>query len=230
MTLSLVIPFYNEEEVAEKVTLDLINEFNKNGVDLELVLVNNGSIDKTHEILSRLAQDNSVIKVVTVPVNEGFGWGILCGFKEAKGEYLGYTAGDGQTLAKDTVIIYKKLALDKLDLCKASRMNRRGGHGLLRQIVSEAYNLICRLFFVVQTKDINSSPKILRREAFRMLNLSCKDWFLDAEIMIKAHRLDFKVGEVLVVSQSRKGGRSKVKLSTMFEFVKNIFKYRIFGF
>jgi dolichol-phosphate mannosyltransferase len=228
MTLSLIVPFYNEEEAVEKVSLGLISEFKKNGINLKLILVNNGSADGTTEILQRLAATNSGIKIVTIPVNEGFGWGVISGLKKARGEYLGFTCGDGQISAPDTVKIYQRLVRDGLELCKAKRTDRKDG--LLRKITSKVYNFTLPLFFPVQTRDVNSNPKIMNRKSYRKLRPSCKDWFLDAEIMIKSRRLGLKVGEVPVTSRYRAGGSSKVRVSTVFEFLKNLFKYRIRGF
>ena len=228
MTLSLVVPFYNEGETAEKVSLDLISEFEKNGINLELVLVDNGSTDSTQEILQELATLNPEIKIVTIPVNKGYGWGVISGLREAQGDYLGVVHGDGQISAGDTVKIYQRLVVDKLDLCKAKRIERQDG--LLRKIPSKAYNYIFPLFFPVQTKDVNAAPKIMTRESYQKLKLACKDWFLDAEIMIKSQRLGYKVSEVPVTSEYRKGGGSKVRGSTVFEFLKNLLKYKTKGF
>ncbi len=226
--MSLIVPLYNEERVVEHVALDLMRGFKANGVLLELVLVNNGSTDGTPEILQRLASSNKEITVVNVPVNEGYGWGIICGLKKARGEYLGFSPGDGQIKAEDVVRIFKKLVEEKLDLCKAKRGSNEVS--ILRRIQSRVYNLILPVFFPVQSRDVNRSPKIMSREAYEGLQLTCKDWFLDAEIMIKSNRLGLKVGEIPVAFERRKEGKSSVSPVTFFEFLGNILKYKIRGF
>ena len=78
MPVSLVIPFYNEEENIERVVSGLVNSFEKGSIDYELILVNNGSVDKSPQILEDLAKEKpDRIKVVHVLVNQGYGWELL---------------------------------------------------------------------------------------------------------------------------------------------------------
>jgi len=228
MKLSLVVPFYNEENAAEEVVRDLLTELKRNEIDFELILVNNGSVDRTPDILRMLSEENPEIKLVTVTQNEGFGWGVINGIMAAKAEYIGFMPGDGQLRAKDIVKVYEKLVSENLDLCKGKRVTREDG--LARQIQSKAFNFILPLFFSVQTKDINGCPKIMKYESLLKLNPSCRDWFLDTEIMIKANNFKFNLGEVPVTFKHRRGGSSKVKLSSVLEFLTNMLKYKLKGF
>ncbi|MDD5499602.1 MAG: glycosyltransferase family 2 protein, partial [Candidatus Nanoarchaeia archaeon] len=117
-----------------------------------------------------------------------------------------------------------KLKKENLDLCKITRIERT--ESLLRIIQSMIYNLLVKLLFGVDSKDMNGCPKIFKKEAYEKLNPESKDWFLDAEIMIKLKKNNLKFGEISVVSKDREGGKSSVSLLTGFEFLKNIFKYR----
>jgi glycosyltransferase involved in cell wall biosynthesis len=228
MKLSLVIPFYNEEKAAEEVIQDLLNEFRKSNLEFELILINNGSVDKTPDILRKLSVENPEIKLLTVSVNQGFGWGVINGLMAAKADYVGFMPGDGQLKARDTVKVYEKLVSENLDLCKGKRVTREDG--LARQIQSRVFNFILPLFFRVHTKDINGCPKIMKYRSLLKLDLHCKDWFLDTEIMVKAHNLKFSTGEVPVAFNYRHGGRSKVRVSSVFEFLGNMLKYKLKGF
>ena len=228
MKLSLVIPFYNEENAAEEVVQDLVNEFRKNNLEFELILIDNGSIDRTPDILMKLSEENPGIKLLTVPVNQGFGWGVINGLMAAKADYVGFMPGDGQLSAFDTVKVYEKLVSGNLDLCKGKRVTREDG--LARQIQSKVFNFVLPLFFRVHTKDINGCPKIMKYGSLLKLDLHCKDWFLDTEIMVKAHNLKFNIGEVPVAFKYRHGGSSKVRLSSVFEFLANMLKYKLKGF
>jgi len=228
MHFSLVVPFYNEEHIAENVVLDLLKAFRDLGVRFELVLVNNGSTDNTPQILERLAESNKEITIINIGENRGYGWGIINGLRVAKGECLGFSPGDGQVCGTEAVKVYRRLVDDNLDLCKAKQASR--DDGAIRKIQSAAYNFILPIFFRVQTRDINRSPKMMRRNVYERLQLSCKDWFLDAEIMIKSNRLALKVGEVPIFFEKRRTGKSNVKFTTVLEFVKNIMWYRLRNF
>jgi len=82
------------------------------------------------------------------------------------------------------------------------------------------------LLFGIKSTDINGCPKIMRAEVYRSINPVSKDWFLDPEIMIKCRRKLFKIKEIPVISGGRKKGKSNVRWTTTFEFIKNILKYR----
>lgn len=223
-TLSLVIPLYNEAANAQKVAKELIEELSKEYISYELVLVNNGSKDNTGHILSKLAKSNPEIKIVTVPVNQGYGWGVINGLRWASGDYLGFMGGDGQIEPGDVSKVFKGMVEGKYQLCKAKRCQREDGN--IRKIVSHIFNKLFVYTFKVNVRDINGTPKIMTRKCYESLNLSSKDWFLDAEVMLKANSLAVPLGEVPVVFRQRQGGSSNVKIKTVWEFLRNMAAYR----
>lgn len=225
MKFSLVIPFYNEEENVRSVVDGLVNAFEEKLTDYELILVNNGSMDKTPQILEEMSErKRGKIKVVHVPVNQGYGWGIINGLSAAGGDFVGYMCGDGQIQPGDVVRAFDCINSGKCDLAKVKRVARRDG--LVRKVLSQGYNSLFFLLFNVRSLDVNGSPKILKRELLEVVSPVSKDWFIDAELMIKAKHLDLKVEEVPVEFLRRKAGRSHVKFATIWEFVKNMFGYR----
>ena len=82
------------------------------------------------------------------------------------------------------------------------------------------------LFGGLGSIDINGNPKIMPREYLERMHLQSKDWFLDAEVMIKAKRLKLPVFEMNVIAQMREGGESNVRGSTIREFLINLYRYR----
>jgi len=224
--LSLVLPFYNEEENVSRVIGDLEAAFENEGLkDYEIIGVNNGSWDRTGELLKELHEKNPRVKLITVPVNQGLGYGVLQGFREAQGEYVGFNCGDGQIGSEDVVKVWRKLIEEGLDLCKVRRVVREDG--LKRRAISFCFNWVCRLLYGVRSSDVNGIPKILNREKLEALNLFSRDWFIDCEIMIKATQQRLKVGEVDVVFRKRTGGGSHVNFKAIREFVKNLLRYRL---
>src|SRR5579859_4001056 len=79
--LSLVMPCYNEEKCLELTVPPLIEEFRNAGVDLQLVLVDNGSTDDTSGTIDRLIARGFPITKGVVPVNQGQGLGVLTGYE-----------------------------------------------------------------------------------------------------------------------------------------------------
>jgi glycosyltransferase involved in cell wall biosynthesis len=226
LNISVVIPFYNEEENVKRVVTGLVNSLERASIDYELVLVNNGSIDNSPQILEDLAKEKpDRMKVVHVSVNQGYGWGIINGLKIASGEYVGYMGGDGQIKPEDVIRVYYAISQGNCDLAKVKRISRKDG--LLRKMVSLVYNRLFRLLFRVTSLDINGTPKIFRKDWLERFQLTAKDWFIDSEVMIKANYLNLKVSEVLVEFLRREKGRSHVEFTTILEFAKNMFNYRL---
>lgn len=226
---SVVIPFYNEEQNVDCVIEDLEKSFEQHGIkNYEIVAVDNGSWDRTGELLKSHNERNSRVRVVTVPRNQGLGFGVLQGFNAARGDYVGFNGGDGQVTADDVVKVYRKLMTDGFDLCKVKRIVRQDG--LERRVISFVFNWLSRILFGVKTKDVNGLPKIMRREVLERLRLVSRDWFIDAEIMIKAQQMGLKIGEVEIQFLKREGGRSHVHYGTVVEFLKNMLVYRLTGF
>ncbi|HEU4931497.1 MAG TPA: hypothetical protein VFT48_05425, partial [Pyrinomonadaceae bacterium] len=97
---------------------------------------------------------------------------------------------------------------------------------LYRRFISAVYNGIFRLLFGFKVRDINSKPKIIRRDKYELLHLESDDWFADAEIMIRARELGLKIGETPVHFKSNDTRGSFVKPKAILEFSSNLLKYR----
>ena len=226
--LSIAIPFYNEEDNAERVINDIVKEFNSNNFDYEIVAVNNGSTDNTENILKKLNKSNSRIKIVKVEKNIGYGYGIIQGLNDCNGKFIGYYWGDGQVPPIYITKIFKKIKEENYDLGKITRVYRE--YSLTRKIVSRFFNVLFPLMFGIHSKDVNGCPKIIKRDEIKSLNLESKDWFLDSEIMIKAKRKKYKIVEIPAEYKKRIGGKSKVKSYVIFEFLKNMIKFKMKGY
>jgi glycosyltransferase involved in cell wall biosynthesis len=224
--LSLVMPCYNEAACLAATAGRLVDAFEREGVPIELVLVDNGSRDETGRVIDELiAQGLPVVKGV-VERNEGQGLGILTGLTLARGRHVGYIGADGQVAADDVVRLFRSLRESRVPaLVKARRRNRQDG--FTRRAVSAVYNLVMQaMFFGVPAQDINCNPKLMPVEVFRLLDLRSRDWFLEAEVMLKIRHLRVAVVEMDVADRPRAGGRSHVKLATVLEFLRNIATYR----
>jgi hypothetical protein len=86
--------------------------------------------------------------------------------------------------------------------------------------------MLC-LIFNLPFYDINAKPRIFRRKWLELFDLTSRDWFVDAEILIKAHYLGLSVQEIPVVFRRRQEGFSSVNIMAVAEFLKNIVKYRL---
>ena len=223
---SLVIPFYNEEANCKEVINRLVEVLEQYCiVDYELVPVNNGSVDQTGVILARCAASNPCIKIVTVEENQGYGWGILSGLSQSTGTFVGYVDGDLQISPEDIIRVFTHIKEHGGDICKGARTDR--GDGFKRRVISTVYNIIFKVLFQCSVRDINAKPKIMKHSSYTRLDLQSKDWFIDAELIIKADGLGMHIKEVPIDFKAREEGKSNVSLGSILEFFKNLLIYRL---
>lgn len=222
--LSLVIPLFNEEANIRKVVVPILLALETFVGSYELILVDNGSKDGTRREIEALREEFPKVVLVSLDENQGYGGGILSGLRIARGDYLGYLCGDGQIPALDIVKVYEYCVFGHYPCAKVYRALR--GDGIKRKLISRVYNWLFRLLFRTRSLDVNGTPKIFLRQVFDGLQLEQKDWFIDAEFILKARAKGIDILEVPVTFLPRAGGKSKVDLGALREFLKNMWKFR----
>ncbi|HET9275462.1 MAG TPA: glycosyltransferase [Gemmatimonadales bacterium] len=228
--LSLVMPCYNEEACLGETAPALIQAFADEHIDLELVLVDNGSRDRTGAIIDGFMAAGLPVTKVHIPVNQGYGHGIVRGLEACRAPVIGYLCADGQVAPEDVVRTYR-LTTNRAERVLTKVRRRFRQDSLKRKIVSIIYNgLMLGLFGWLGAIDVNGSPKIFSRRAFRAMRLRSDDWFLDPELILKANRLGLRVIEIDVEGYARHAGVSHVKRQTILEFLRNIWYYRTSGY
>ncbi len=224
--ISFVMPCYNEEDVIGYSIPRFVAAFRNAGLRLELVAVDNGSRDQTGAVIRELAAEDPWIVYHRVQVNEGYGKGVLSGLPLCRGHLVGIIPCDDQVEAQEVVRLCE--IARKARTPKIFKVRRRFRlESFSRRMVSRTYNLVTTLLFGnLNTMDINAGPKLIPRQYLQQMRLQSTDWFLDAEIMIKAKQLGLGVFELNVFSQMRAEGKSNVRPSTCWEFVVNLLKCR----
>ncbi len=224
--ISFIVPCYNEEESIKYTISRLLTAFEKAGHHLELIAVDNGSSDRTGEIIKEVATQSKSVVYHQVEKNEGYGNGVLSAIPVCTAPWVGIIHADGQVDAEDVVRLYESaIATNGKVLAKVRRRFRMDG--ILRKIVSVTYNLFFRLLWPrIQSIDINGTPKILPRDFLMSMQLKSKGWFLDPEIMIKAHYMGLRILEFNVFARMRGGGLSHVRIGALWEFFRELLIYR----
>lgn len=228
--LSVVVLCYRSEDYITDFVKQLENELEEEGINYELVLVANydrNSNERTAEIVKGIAAGNPRIMVVSREKEGKMGWDMRSGLREASGMKIAVIDGDGQMPVSDIALVYRIIKSGRYDLVKTYRAKRFDG--FYRQLLSFFYNLLFRILFRpgFPTPDINSKPKVLTRVAYEKMNLVSSDWFTDAEIMIEAFRNKLRICHVSTVFYKNERRKSMVSAATIFEFVYNLFYYRL---
>ncbi len=224
--ISLVMPCYNEEDCLRTTATEVAKAFAARNIPLELILVDNGSSDGTSTIIDELIANGLPVVKVSVPVNVGYGNGVLEGLKRCTSPLVGYLCADGQVGPEGALIAYELVARSTTPtLVKVRRRFRKDSWR--RKLVSIAYNFGMQFIFGwLGSIDLNGNPKVMPRASMLAMHLQSKDWFLDPETMLKARHLGMTVIECDVIGKLRQGGKSNVRLLTCWEFAKNILRYR----
>ena len=127
MKLSVVVPCYNEEQNIPLILARFAQVVDRD--DVEVILVDNGSTDHSAQVLTELLPEYPFARTVKVEVNQGYGYGILQGLKECRGEYIGWTHADMQT---DPADILRALAVIEAQNGLVFVKGRRKGRPLFR--------------------------------------------------------------------------------------------------
>lgn len=224
--ISLVMPCYNEEAIVGQTIRRTIMAFRAAGHRLELVAVDNGSRDRTGEIIQEYVDAGHRVVRVRVEQNQGYGFGILSGIPRCTAPWIGFIPADSQVDAHETVHLFEEaLACEEPVLAKARRRFRMDG--FTRKVVSVSFNGLFRTLWPrIRSFDINGLPKIMPREVVRRMELSSRDWFLDPEIMIKSYYLGVRCIEYSVFARMRSRGLSHVNAGTCVNFFAGLIRYR----
>ena len=224
--LSLIMPCYNEEENVGYRIPRLLRAFEVAGHRVQVVAVNNGSADRTGELIAELARAHPEVTLVTVPTNIGFGQGILAGIPHCQAAWIGMVAADGQVDEEDVVRLFDAAhSANGPILAKVRRRFRMDGP--IRKVVSIGYNGFVRLLWPrLGSLDVNGNPRMMPREVLLAMQLESTNWLLDPEMLIKAQYLGVRVLELNVFARMRGNGLSHVRASTCWEFALHLLKFR----
>ena len=202
-TISIVIPAYNEEERLGP-TLDRVLAFARNnGWKAEIIVVNDGSRDRTAGIVRSYEHDTGIVRLLENPGNRGKGYSVRHGVLNATGRFILFTDADMSSPIEEAPKLLQALA-DGADIAIGSRWARSElqtrRQSLARQFLGRVFNMLLRLILRLNFKDTQCGFKAFRREAARgVFPLQrVEGWGFDPEILFLAHQRGFRMIEVPV--------------------------------
>jgi glycosyltransferase involved in cell wall biosynthesis len=222
--LSIIIPFYNEEDNVRFVLDGIHRVFKDSEIGYEIIPVANGSVDRSPEIIADCCNRYDSMSCVEIKSNKGLGWGLRKGFEAAQGTYICYFGGDGQTCPEDVFKMYRYLQQQKeKDLIVGKRVRRDDGP--VRHFISKTFNSSFKILFNTKLNDINGTPKIFK--VARMCNYQWRSdgWFIDAELILCAMKQKLKIHEYPVSFRKRQGGKTHINIAAILEFMRKMIYY-----
>jgi glycosyltransferase involved in cell wall biosynthesis len=208
--LSIVIPCYNEEKNVPLVLARFKSAIGKQKI--EVIMVDNGSIDNTGRVLKNLIKAYPFARIVTVKKNEGYGWGILSGLAECRGKFLGWTHADMQTDPKDVVkslSIISDNGFNENIFVKGVRRNRP----FLDRAFSSLMGIYVSMILFKSFNEVNAQPTIFSRKLYKQFIDPPKDFSLDLYIYYLAKISKFKIIRFPVQFPPRLHGESSWNFS-----------------
>lgn len=204
--LSIIIPVLNEGTLLKKIVEKTIKEAkaiieNK----FEILIVNDGSDDKTSLIANQLAKKYKQVILINHSCRSGFGSSITSGIKKARFEFITFIPSDGQVYLRDL-----KMALIKskdYDLVVTYRTNK-SDYSLFRIILSLGFKILMRIFFGLSLKDYNWA-QVYRKNIFSKFTPKSKGVFFLGETIVLAQQMNLKIGKSRIIYRPRISGKSK---------------------
>ncbi len=214
---SVVVPVMNEEENVELLYAKLVETFETMGKPYEIIIVDDGSTDKTIEILEKIGSQDKNLKVIKFRRNFGQSAAMGAGFKFSRGNIIIAMDGDLQNDPADIPKLVAKLG-EGYDVVSGWRKNRKDKM-IVRKLPSRIANRLIQFLTRVQIHDTGCSLKAYKKEIVKQVRVYGE---LHRFIPALARIEGAKVGEVVVNHHSRKFGKSKYKITRTFKVVMDL--------
>ncbi len=219
-SLSVFFPCYNEQDNVERVVNRSIEILEPLDIDYELIIVNDGSKDRTSQIAHKLAEANSKIKVVDHPTNLGYGAALQSGFRAATKEFVFYTDGDGQFDIAELPPLFD--LMNDCDIVSCCRINRQDN--FIRKLNAFCWTTLVCMLFKMKLKDIDCAFKLYRRNIFDNMQMKSTGALIDTEILARAVKKGCRIVQRPVHHYPRTAGRQTgAKISVILRAFKELF-------
>lgn len=223
-SLSIVIPAYNEEGNIARVVKETLRDAKKICDNFEIIVVNDGSSDKTGAVIDTLDKTYPQVRALHHPKNKGLALAWRTGVGAAKKDIILYIEGDGQQPFRDQLDLLKKIK--NYDLVLGTR-SYRFDYTPFRKSLSYGYLFLIWLLFGLRYEDVGWS-QAYRRKIFDKIKMESVTPFFDTEVVIKAQRLGFRVTSARSYYRRREAGRTTLgNLKTAWKMFKEMGKMRL---
>jgi glycosyltransferase involved in cell wall biosynthesis len=225
-SLSIVIPAYNEEAnivgAVEEVS-EVAQTLNR---DYEIILVNDGSRDRTGEIArTELAPRIPNFKLVEHFPNRGYGGALKAGFAAATKDLIAFTASDKQFKFSEITLLLDKLTPD-MTLVSGWRVQRQDN--FIRRMNGRGWNTVVLILFGRTIHDIDCGFKVFRRSVLKQIHIESNGAMIDTEMLAEMRARGFKMTDVPVTHLPRTAGSpTGANLKVIFRAFRDLFKFRL---
>lgn len=219
-SISVFFPFHNEQENIRRVYESATSVLKKMGMDYEIILVDDGSKDKTREIADAIAAADPRVRAVHHPVKSGYGAALQSGFRAAAKTLVFYTDGDCQFDLNDLPPLLP--LMQQYDIVSCFRINRQ--ENLRRKLNAWCWTRLINCLFGLKIRDMNCAFKLYKRKIFDVIKMESKGSLLNSEILARATRHGFTITQVGVRHYPRTAGKAGPKTKVIFRAFRELWK------
>jgi glycosyltransferase involved in cell wall biosynthesis len=203
-SLSIFMPFYNDAGTVDYMITEAYYYGNSLTKDLEVIAVNDGSVDHTLQELTRLKDKYPDLKIVDHTKNRGYGGALISGINHTTKSWVFYTDGDAQYHLDDLAALWAvKQGVDIVNGYKLSRSDN-----MLRKAVGVSYSWLLKLLFKIPIRDIDCDYRLINGTMLRSLNLKCTSGAITIELIKKLQLKNARFKEASINHYNRRYGRS----------------------
>jgi dolichol-phosphate mannosyltransferase len=216
--LSIVIPARNEEGAIPSTLSHLHLELSLRGIPHEVIVVDDGSTDRTWEVLSKAAAEIPEVRPVMNRGLNGFGRAIQLGLSQMRGDAVVIMMADESDDCRDVVRYWNTLN-EGYDCVFGSRFLRGGGvidYPWVKLVLNRAFNFFIRVLFRIKLNDTTNAFKAYRRSVIQGINPILSQHFnLTVELPLKAIVRGYSWKVIPITWKNRRFGVAKLKISEM---------------
>lgn len=224
-SLSIFFPAYNEEENIKSTVEKARKVLEKITQRWEIIIINDGSKDRTGEIADKLAASDKRIRVITHNPNRGYGATLKSGFYNSKFPWIAFTDSDGQFDFGEIVNFTEKQRETAADVVIGYYKKRQVSK--LKILTSKMWEIAVWILFGLKVKDIDCGFKLVSRKVIDSIPKlqSERGAFISSEFLIKARKKGFKIVEIPVTHYPRlKGAGTGRNLNVIVKSFIDLFK------
>ena len=225
-SLSIVLPAYNEEANVAAAVEEVSQVARTLGTDYEIILVNDGSRDRTGEIArTDLAPHIPDFRLVEHFPNQGYGGALKAGFAAATKDLIAFTPADKQFKFREINTLLAKMTPD-MTIVSGWRVNRQDS--VVRKLNGLGWNLVVTLLFGRLIHDIDCGFKLFRRDVLNHIHVESNGAMIDTEMLAEAKARGYKITEVPVTHLPRTAGSpTGANLEVILRAFRDLLKFRV---
>jgi glycosyltransferase involved in cell wall biosynthesis len=171
--------------------------------DFEIIVVDDGSRDRTAQVVAARRSRSRQIRMVRHPANRGYGAALRSGLREARGELVFFTDADLQFDLGELTRLLEHA--QRFDIVAGHRSPRRDPWG--RRLIALTWGVLVRSIFGLRVRDIDCAFKVFRRHVIEAMPIASMGAFVNTEILVRARAAGYRIHQVPVSHRPRRHGR-----------------------